>query len=106
MGPGREPCSNRIPEGPSLEYKVALTLGPQSERIEALKDLTGMGNAGAEPSSTESRRILRTKGFRLGFNLSRAEALLRPRGHNSVFGAPAAPHGSQDSGGNPEDSCW
>lgn len=37
---------NAIPEGPSLEYKAALALGPDGQRVEAMKDLTGMGNGG------------------------------------------------------------
>jgi hypothetical protein len=36
----------RIPEGPALEYKADLLLGSKTQRIEALKDLTGMGNGG------------------------------------------------------------
>jgi hypothetical protein len=38
--------ADRIPEGPSLEYKEALSLGTRRDRIEMLKDLTGMGNGG------------------------------------------------------------
>jgi len=38
--------ANRIPESPSLEYKSALELGVRSEKVEALKDLTGIGNGG------------------------------------------------------------
>jgi hypothetical protein len=34
------------PESPSLEYKRELHLGQRSERLEALKDLTAMGNGG------------------------------------------------------------
>lgn len=36
----------RIPESGSLEYKRDLELGGRSQRIEALKDLTGMANGG------------------------------------------------------------
>jgi len=35
-----------IPESGSLEFKEALPLGAQKERLEALKDLTGMANGG------------------------------------------------------------
>ena len=35
-----------VPESASLEYKESLTLDKQSERLEVLKDLTGMGNGG------------------------------------------------------------
>jgi hypothetical protein len=38
--------THRIPEGASLEYKSQLPLGPPNERLEALKDLTGMANGG------------------------------------------------------------
>lgn len=37
---------HEIPESASLEYKGALPLGPKSERLETLKDLTGMANGG------------------------------------------------------------
>jgi hypothetical protein len=37
---------NEIPEGDSLEYKQTLELGPEGQRREVLKDLSGMGNAG------------------------------------------------------------
>jgi hypothetical protein len=36
----------QIPESPSLEYKSELPLGSRRERVEVLKDLTGMGNGG------------------------------------------------------------
>ncbi|MDQ3964641.1 MAG: ATP-binding protein [Actinomycetota bacterium] len=36
---------NRIPEGPSLEYKSAFPPG-KKQRVELLKDITGMGNGG------------------------------------------------------------
>ncbi len=38
--------SHRIPESASLEYKRELSLGPKSERLEALKDISAMGNGG------------------------------------------------------------
>jgi Schlafen, AlbA_2 len=38
--------SNEIPEGPSLEYKRTLSLGARAERLEVLKDISGMGNGG------------------------------------------------------------
>jgi hypothetical protein len=38
--------SRRIPEGPSLEYKQDLPLMQKSGRVEALKDLSGIGNGG------------------------------------------------------------
>jgi schlafen family protein len=38
--------AHRIPESAALEYKSALPLGPKSERLEVLKDLTGMANGG------------------------------------------------------------
>lgn len=37
---------NRIPEGPSVEYKLVLSLGPPAERAEVMKDLSGLGNGG------------------------------------------------------------
>ena len=37
---------SEIPENDSLEYKQTLELGPQVQRREVLKDLSGMGNAG------------------------------------------------------------
>jgi hypothetical protein len=36
----------RIPESPSLEYKQDLALDPATSRLEALKDLSGLGNGG------------------------------------------------------------
>jgi hypothetical protein len=36
----------RIPEAPSLEYKRDLNVGSRTERVELLKDLTGMANGG------------------------------------------------------------
>lgn len=42
----RRLVDSEIPEAPSLEYKAALPLRSRSERIEALKDLSGMGNGG------------------------------------------------------------
>src|SRR5262245_30183474 len=38
--------SNGIPEGPSLEYKRILSLGTRAERLEVLKDISGIGNGG------------------------------------------------------------
>lgn len=38
--------AHRIPESASLEYKAELPLDTRSERVEALKDLTGMANGG------------------------------------------------------------
>lgn len=38
--------SSEIPEGPSLEYKAELHLDTRTQRLEALKDLTGLGNGG------------------------------------------------------------
>jgi schlafen family protein/4-fold beta-flower domain-containing protein len=38
--------TNKIPEGPALEYKLTLLLSSRDERREALKDLSGMGNGG------------------------------------------------------------
>ncbi len=35
-----------LPESGSLEYKRSLNLGSEKERLETLKDLTGMGNGG------------------------------------------------------------
>jgi hypothetical protein len=35
-----------IPEGPTLEYKRELNLDSKSDRLEALKDVSGMGNGG------------------------------------------------------------
>ena len=37
---------NRIPESDSLEYKSMLILATETQRLELLKDLTGMGNGG------------------------------------------------------------
>ena len=37
---------NAIPESTSLEYKRELNLSSRTERLEKLKDLTGMGNGG------------------------------------------------------------
>lgn len=37
---------NEVPEGPSLEYKSALPLSSKKQRVELLKDITGMGNGG------------------------------------------------------------
>lgn len=37
---------HRVPEGPSLDYKRELHLQSRSEKLEALKDLTGIGNGG------------------------------------------------------------
>jgi hypothetical protein len=38
--------ANKIPEGPTLEYKETVPLSSRDERREALKDLSGMGNGG------------------------------------------------------------
>ncbi len=38
--------ANKIPETSALDYKEKLTLGTRSERVEMLKDLSGMGNGG------------------------------------------------------------
>lgn len=37
---------HRIPEGTALEYKARLDIKTRAERLEVLKDLTGMGNGG------------------------------------------------------------
>ena len=42
----RRLISSDVREGTTIEYKRELPLGPQGERIEALKDLTALGNAG------------------------------------------------------------
>lgn len=36
-----------IPEGPSIDYKQSVDIGPRDARLETLKDLTGMGNGGS-----------------------------------------------------------
>ncbi len=38
--------TNKVPEGPALEYKGMLPISTRDERREALKDLSGMGNGG------------------------------------------------------------
>jgi hypothetical protein len=38
--------THRVPEAASCEYKSKLPLGPPNERLEVLKDLTGMANGG------------------------------------------------------------
>ncbi len=38
--------TNKVPEGPALEYKGTLPLSTRDERREALKDLSGIGNGG------------------------------------------------------------
>lgn len=42
----RQLIAHRIPESTSLEYKRELTLDKQSERLEVLKDITGVANGG------------------------------------------------------------
>lgn len=42
----RRLIERQIPESPSLEFKAELSLGPRGERVEVLKDLSGMGNGG------------------------------------------------------------
>jgi len=37
---------NELPESPSVEYKSALNIKTLKQRLEVLKDLTGMGNSG------------------------------------------------------------
>lgn len=46
LGDVERHVQGRVPEGPGLEYKQTLVLDPPGQRLETLKDLSGLGNGG------------------------------------------------------------
>jgi hypothetical protein len=106
MGPGREPRFQPNPRGSIPRYKVALAVGPPSERIEALKDLTGLGNGGGGSLIYGVEEDPANEGIPIGLQPLTDRGLVGVL--DDVTRSSARPPLLLISGfwRDPEDSCW